>query len=182
MTNDGGGWTLAFTGTADLTTYGSGWNGWWQAGNTTTLTSTTGTGKSRAYDDMPFGEIRLTASYGTSTIIANTNTTTTGLYTLLGSEITTCSGLQGVPRKQYTSSSRTGSYWQNNYIALVACDTDGSDLESSGGHYDAAIFTTNLNNSDYNYVYGDLGSEFRLGGTSGHATSSSSNRLSVWLR
>ena len=182
MSTDGGGWTLAFTSTANNATYGSGWNGWWLAGNTTSLTSTTGDGKSQAYDDMPFGELRLTASYGSSTIIADTNTTTTGVYTLLGSEITTCSGLLGVPRQKYTSSSRTGSYWQNDYIALVACDTDGSSLEASGGHYDAAIFTTNLTHGDYNGVYGDLGSEFRLGGSSGHASSASSNRLSVWLR
>ena len=59
--------------------------------------------------------------------------------------------------------------------------TDGSDLEVDT-HYDASIFTTNLNNSDYNYVYGDIGSEFRVGGVSDEATSNSSNILRVWAR
>ena len=182
MNSDGGGWTLVFSSPADNTTYGSSWDYWWTSGGTTSITATTDTGKSDAYDEVEFDEIRLTASYDSSSIYASTGTTYTGLPSLVGSEITTCSGLTGTARYQFTATTtRSGSYFQNDYIGIVACDTDGSDLEQNS-HYDAAVFTTYLNHGDYNYANGDIGSEFRVGGYTGSTYASSSNVLSVWVR
>ena len=104
------------------------------------------------------------------------------MVSLVGSEITTCSGLEGVARHQFTSDARSGTYWQNDYIAVVACDTDGSSLEESSGTYDAAIFTTNLSNGDYRQAYGDMGSELHVGGIDSDSTSDSSNQMSLWVR
>ena len=181
MSEDNGGWTLLFTATADHTNYGSGFDGWYGTGDTSAITSPTDTGKSEAYDTVAFDEIRLTAFNG-SVIIATTDQTYSNMPTLVGPEITTCSGLNGTPRHQFTADSRIPGHWENDYIGIVACDTDGDDLESDGTHYDAAVFTTNLNNADYNYSKGDLGSEFRVGGITGDSSSSSSNRLSLWVR
>ena len=183
MTKDGGGWTLLFASPANNVPYGSGFDGWWKAGNTTALTSPTGTGKSLAYDSVPFAEIRLTATLpNVSSVVAKVGKTISAMVTLPGTEITSCSGLTYKARHQYTATSRTGSYFPNNYIAIVSCDGDGSSLEASGGNYDAAIFSANYNHGDYNYANGDIGSEFRVGGQYGSTAAGSSNRLAVWVR
>ncbi len=183
MSTDGGGWTLVFTSPANLSTYGSGFNGWWSTGNTTVIDSLSDTGKSQAYDEVSVSEIMLTATQpNTSVHITSLGTTFSATVSMPGSEPTSCSGLQGVPRRYYTGSSVSGSYFPNSYLGIVACDTDSTDLESSGGNYDMAVFTTNLSHGDYNYANGDIGSEFRVGGQSGTTAASSSNRLSVWVR
>jgi hypothetical protein len=183
MSTDGGGWTLIFSCSAPDTTYGSGFAGWWSNGSTTTLDSTSDRGKSKAYDEVDFTEIMMTATYpNTSRNIASTGAVRDDMHDLVGSRITTCSGLTGSARYRYTSS-RSGSYFQNSYLAVVSCDTDGSSLETtSAGNYDAAIFSSNMSHGDHNYAEGTIGAEYTCGGSSRGYGAQSSNILGVWVR
>ena len=100
---------------------------------------------------------------------------------LVGEEITTCSGLVGTGRHEFAAQSVSGTYFPQSYIAIVACDTDGDDLEVDV-HYDATVFSSNLGNADYNYAQGDIGSEYRVGGIADDSTSDNSNILRVWVK
>ncbi|MCB9741860.1 MAG: hypothetical protein H6740_04600 [Alphaproteobacteria bacterium] len=184
MSTDGGGWTLLFAATADLQAYGSGFDGWWGDGNTTTLTSPTGVGKSEAYDTVSFQEIMLQATEpDASVLISDTGAARGDMHELVGAEITTCSGLTTSGRESFSATIVSGSYFPNSYLEIVSCDNDGASLETtSGGNYDAAIFSSYVGHGDYNYADGDIGSEFRVGGYSGSVTASSANQLSVWVR
>ncbi|MCB9745214.1 MAG: hypothetical protein H6740_21715 [Alphaproteobacteria bacterium] len=183
MSTDGGGWTLLFSATADLAAYGSGFDGWWQDGNTTTLTSPTGIGKSEAYDTVDFQEIMLQATQpDASVLIADTGATRGDMHELVGAEITTCSGITSAGRYSFSATIVSGSYFLNSYLEVVSCDNDGTSLEESGGNYDAAIFSSYIGHGNYNSYDGDLGSEFRVGGASGTVGASSANQLSVWVR
>ena len=179
--NSGTGWTLLFAAAASNTYYGSNWDYWYIAGETTNLITTQGTGKSEAYDEMPVQEIRLTASYGSSEIIASTLVQYDNMLEVVGEKITTCADLNYTGRHVFSASTRTGSYFPNDYIAVVSCDGDGDDLEFDT-HFDASVFSANYNHSDYNKNSGDIGSEYRVGGNEDDSTSGSSNSLQVWAR
>ena len=138
-------------------------------------------GKSAAYDEMPINEIRLTATYDNSEIIALTDVEYDNMLEIVGEKITTCDGLNNNARHIFTSYTRTGSYFGNDYIAVVSCDNDGPSLETDT-HFDASVFSANIVHSDYNKTYGDIGSEFRVGGNEDDSTSDSSNVLQVWAR
>jgi hypothetical protein len=179
FTADGGGWALAFTAPASDTTFGSAWDYWYSAGETVTL-DTGVTGKSEAFDRYPFTEIRLTATEGGSEIRATAGAQA-NLIALIGAEPTTCAPIVGTGRHDFPSTFRTGTYFPNEYIAIVACDTDGNDLEHST-HYDLAVFSSNLNHTDYSASLGDIGSKDRLGGISSQTSSSSTNIVQIWVR
>ena len=179
FTADGGGWTLAFSAPASDTTYGSAWPYWYQEGATVDLVPGA-SGKGGAYDDLPFTEIRLTATDGSSEIRADAGSQGS-LVDLVGSVPTVCTDLIAAGRSHFNSTFRTGTYFVNDYIAVVACDNDGTALEVDT-HYDMAVFTTNLNHADYDMAKGDIGSEFRVGGINGDSSSSSGNILQIWVR
>jgi large repetitive protein len=184
MDDDGGGWTLLFTCSAPDATYGSGWDGWWEDGDAGTLDDLADVGKSLAYDEVDFSEVRLTATYpDTSTVVFSLSAAVDSMHNVVGTEITTCSGLTGTGRSSYTASTYTGSFWQSSTVTAVVCDTDGSSLETtSADNYDAAIFSTYTSNGDYHYVEGTLGTEYTCGGSASGYGAESSNMLSLWVR
>ncbi len=183
MSTSSGGWTLLFSCSAPDTTYGSGFAGWWSNGSTTTLDSTSDRGKSKAYDEVDFSEILLTATYpNTSRMQFSVGSVVDDMHDLVGARITTCSGLTGTGRHSYTST-MTGSYFRTSTATITVCDTDGSSLETtSAGNYDAAIFSSYTNHGDHNYAEGTIGAEYTCGGSSRGYGSVSSNILSVWVR
>jgi hypothetical protein len=183
MSADGGGWTLLFACSAPDATYGSGFDGWWRDGFTTTLDATSDRGKSIAYDEVDFSEIRLTATYpNTSSMRFSVGSVVDDMHDLVGAEITTCSGLRGTGRFSYTASV-SGSYFQSSTATLVVCDTDSTSLETtSAGNHDAAIFSSYTNHGNYNSAEGSIGAEYTCGGSSSGYGSVSSNVLAVWVR
>ncbi len=183
MTSDGGGWTLLFSCSAPDATYGSGFAGWWSDGSTSVLDSTSDRGKSKAYDEVDFSEVRLAATYpNTSAMVYNVGSVVDDMHVLVGARITTCSGLMGTGRHSYTAS-LTGSYFRSSTATMVVCDTDSTSLETtSAGNYDAAIFSSYTNHGDHNYAEGTIGAEYTCGGSSSGYGSVSSNILSVWVR
>ena len=138
-------------------------------------------GKSDVFDRIEATEVRLTATEGASEIRADISTVGVTLLSLTGAEPTSCSGLEGVGRHQFTSTFQTGTYFPTNTIAIVACDEDGVGVES-GAHYDLAVFSSNLSHTDYANSLGDIGSKDRVGGITSDSSSSSGNILEIWVR
>ncbi len=178
-----GGWTLLFAADGGNTTHVSGWNGWFNAGSTATLTSPSDTGKSAAYDQMGFQEIRITASAGGgSAFEADTGSLQSDMLTLVGAEITTCSGRQLTNTPQaYSGSVTSGTWFSGSSLHIKTCDNDGTSTEAFNNSYDMAIFYAGGATSDFSVTNGDIGSEYQVAGD-GTVGDTSGNQVGVWVR
>ena len=181
MTN--GGWTLVVNAQGSNTSYSSSASLWWTAGTTTAVTTTTTTGKSPAYDLAPFTELKLSVNQTSSYIIADLSSDAESAVSLL-SVVSNTPYSNGNPGsndgsskwnngfKTFTSTTRVGSFFSQNYIKIWHGDT------SSDGP-DRAVFSANTNtHGDWGTGVnnaGAIGGEFRM-------SADNSNWYSVWVR
>ncbi len=178
MTN--GGWTLAVNAQGMDTNFGSDRSLWYTAGTNTEVTSLSITGKSLAYDTMAFTELRLTQNCCSTQVTADLSSdsaSSLSLKDVVGAPpspgYNNNNSVWNNGAKTFVSSSRTGSFVQNDYIKIWHGD-------SSADSYDYVVFSSNYNShNDWSGIgnIGAVGGEFRMSGNS-----SDSNYYSVWIK
>jgi hypothetical protein len=182
MIRDGGGWTLVVSAIGSDTSFSSVAPLWWTAGYTSQLISPNSTGKSPAYDYSPFSFLRLSQDTSTSTVIADLSGDAYSGISLRavvanspyhsgdpGSNTGSTAWNNGF--KTFTSVSRTGSFFQYNYIKIWHGDgsSDGPDR---------AVFSSGPSgNGDWSGSNnpGVIGGEFRM-------SASDSLYYQVWVK
>lgn len=157
---------------------------WWTEGSTSTVSSSTTTGKSPAYDYCPFSELKLAGNLTDGYLIANPSSDSDASYSLLAvvsnrpynSGDTGCnngSSNWNTGFQNFTSFTRIGSFFSQNYIKIWngdgQNDYDNRAVFSSGfgGHNDWSGSGTQ----------GGVGVEHNMAGNN-----SSSKWYTVWIR
>ncbi len=177
MTTDGGGWTLVHAADNRDTTYHSRWDGWWQEGYTTALTSPSGTGKSKAYDMVPFVEMMFKSTAPREDqLIVNTGSHN-NIRDMLGNADPGGGQVDYWYYAQYPATYSvgvaSGGYFEQSYLRIWHNDNENNDV-------DRATFTSSnaATHNDFNPNY-----HGQFGGESQHGTNSVTGmHLTMWVR
>ncbi len=177
MTTDGGGWTLVFSADNMDATYNSRWDGWWQEGSTTILTSPSGTGKSKAYDMVPYIEMMFKSiSPREDQLIVDTGNHN-NVRDMLGNADPGTGQAANYYYAQYPATysvgTASGGYFEKSYLRTWHNDDESNDVDRS-------TFTSSDagEHNDFNPNYhGQFGGESQYG-----TNSVTGMQLTIWVR